>query len=850
MHHPHPPPQRYHQLGDLIIGAVVSHGTFISKPITLTEMPPPPLPEDLVILPKNYQHVLALAFAVKEINENPQFLCNLTLGFDIYDSYDDAGRTYQATMLLLSGKERLIPNYLCDIQNNLIGVIGGLESQISMHIATVLDIYKVPQLIYGAATVMNIKTPSLSFYQMVPQEELQYRGILALLQHFSWIWIGLLVMDNDNGERFIQSVVPLFSKNGVCFAFIERITKCNTDNNTVGGIEQASKLKAKTMSSKANVIVLYGESYSMVILRFLPYLSEIEDGTSKLKGKVWIMTAQVELTSLAFQSTWDTDIIHGALSFMLHSNHLPGFTSFVELRNPLDPKEDGFLRDFWQQTFECIFPNSGDKDYGNICTGEEKLDSIHGAVFETRMTGHSYSVYNAVYALAHAVRSMSSIRLKHRTKADIKREKPWNQQLWQLHHLLKGVSFNNSVGDEVFFNHNGELVAGLDVINWIVSTNQSFHRIKVGSVDPQAPSDKIFTLDESVITWNRWFNQAQPLSVCTESCLPGSSKQVKKGKPFCCYDCVPCPEGKISSQKDVNDCKKCSEREYPNKNRDFCISKAITFLSFEDPMGFSLTCLALFFSAITALVLQTFLKHHNTPIVKANNRGLTYTLLVSLLLSFLCALLFIGRPQKVTCLLRQTAFSIIFSVAVSCVLAKTITVVLAFMATKPGSRMRKWVGKRVANSIVTSCFLTQGVFCTMWLASSPPFPDIDMHSVTEEIVIGCNEGSVIMFYCVLAYMGFLAIVSFTVAFLARKLPDSFNEAKFITFSMLVFCSVWLSFIPTYQSTKGKYMVMVEIFSIIASSAGLLGCIFFPKCFIIILKPEWNNREQLIRRLKH
>ncbi|XP_029441473.1 extracellular calcium-sensing receptor-like [Rhinatrema bivittatum] len=336
-----------------------------------------------------------------------------------------------------------------------------------------------------------------------------------------------------------------------------------------------------------------------------------------------------------------------------------------------------------------------------------------------------------------------------------------------------------------------------------------------------------------------------PVSICSKSCGPGFRKAILEGQPACCFDCIPCSEEEFSNQTDATDCMKCLDEQWPTKRNDGCQERSIEFLSYQENLGMILAVTSMLGALVLAAILAVFIQNRHTPLVKANNRELSYLLLLALILCFGCSLVFIGRPTTPICMARQIVFGVLFAICISCLLAKTIMVVIAFRATKPNSNLRSWVGSRLPNALVISCSLVQVLICIIWLIVAPPFSQMNMKSQIGKIIIECNEGSVTAFWCMLGYMGILATISFIVAFIARKLPDSFNEAKFITFSMLIFIAVWLSFIPAYLSTRGKYTVAVEIFAILSSSAGLLGCIFFPKCYIILIRPDMNTKKFLM-----
>ncbi|XP_072254963.1 extracellular calcium-sensing receptor-like [Pyxicephalus adspersus] len=414
-----------------------------------------------------------------------------------------------------------------------------------------------------------------------------------------------------------------------------------------------------------------------------------------------------------------------------------------------------------------------------------------------------------------------------------------------------GNALNACTGNEDLFGiHN--------LYNDVSSLRTSYNVYTAVHVIAKALDDLMFCKEVEGSSWTGrcmgienlkpWQSQV-PISICSESCLPGFRKAPRRGEPICCFECVPCPQGEISNKTDAIDCSKCPWDMWPNIEKDQCLPKSIEYLSYSEPLGITLMATSLTSSMIPLSILKLFLQYKTTPIVRANNYSVSCILLLSLSLCFLCSLSFIGYPEREKCLLRQVAFGMAFALCVSCILAKTIMVVFAFMATKPGSSLKKMTSPHVSYMVIATGSLLQFLLCISWVVSAPPFPQHNTEIQPGIIVVECNENSPTAFWIMLGYLGLLASISFVVAFLSRTLPDNFNEAKFITFSMLAFLSVWISYIPASLSSKGKYTVAMEIFAIQSSSWALVICMFLPKCFIILFRPEMNSKKHLMGKDK-
>uniref|UniRef100_A0A4W6C6Q0 Olfactory receptor C family, g1 n=1 Tax=Lates calcarifer TaxID=8187 RepID=A0A4W6C6Q0_LATCA len=779
--------------GDVTIGGAFSiHSKITQPPLSFTEKPTRLTCSSVNL--REFRFAQTMIFAIEEINKSDFLLPNVSIGYRIYDNCGSTLSSMRAVMALMNGDE-WTAGKSCSGQSAVHAIIGESESSSTIVLSRTTGPFKIPVISHSATCeCLSSRKEYPSFFRTIASDFYQSRALAQLVKHFSWTWVGAVNSDSDYGNNGMAIFLTAAQEEGVCVEYTEKFHRAEP--------EKLMKVVEVIRKSTAQVIVGFLAHVEMNNLLEQLSLHNIT-GRQFIGVEAWI-TADSLVTPTSFS------VLGGSLGFAVQKANISGLDDFL-------------IKDFWERAFKCNERNGDSMTETAPCKENHDLVELKDYNDDVTELRYSINIYKAIYAVAYSLHSMLKCSNSQGCDKSVK------VTPWQVVESLKQVNFTIKNGDQVWFDSTGAAVARYEVVNWQRGSDGSVHFKPVGYYDASLPR-----------------GTELPLSVCSESCHPGTRKVLQKGKPVCCYDCLPCAEGEISnSNRYSNRCKKCPEEYWSNQNRDACIPKNVEFLSFTEVMGKILTFFTLFGSLLTLIVATLFVINKDTPLVKANNSELSFLLLFSLTLCFLCSLTFIGRPSEWSCMLRHTAFGITFVLCISCVLGKTIVVLMAFRATLPGSNVMKWFGPTQQRLSVLAFTLIQVVICILWLTINPPFPFKNMSHYKEKIILECALGSPIGFWAVLGYIGLLAVLCFVLAFLARKLPDNFNEAKFITFSMLIFCAVWVTFIPAYVSSPGKFTVAVEVFAILASSYGLLFCIFAPKCFIIVLKPELNTKKHLM-----
>ncbi|KAG8444633.1 hypothetical protein GDO86_009697 [Hymenochirus boettgeri] len=790
---------------------------------------------------RGFLRSLGMVHAIERINRL-NLLPGITLGYEIYDTCADASRGLQETMKLIANKD--LPysdlNAICNYTNyspHVKAVVGASYSEVSIAVARLLGPLLVPQISYGSsAAILSDKRRFPSFLRTVPSNVHMTGALAKLVRKFKWTYVGIISSDDDYGRSLLESLTVKFENIPICIAFKAKLP---ADIGNPGVNLKIKKTLYTIMQSPAEVIIL---ALNVPIVMEL-FMEVIKANISR----VWVATDNWS-TSREVAAMADIGRAGNILGFSFRNAEVEGFRTYLRTLHVPPNAANAFIEEYLDLRFECTDEYKEYKKCLNTtlqnCTKSEYLkiksplacsipnisvasdDYLESNI---ELDG-SYSAYLAVTAIEKALKKIlcpSTICYPNTTLSP-----------WQLLREIKDVQFFDH-NENIFFTDDGNVNIGYDLLSWYTA-NGSMQFQVVGKYDI---NNSYIYFNESLIVWNTP-DKKVPSSNCTKSCIPGQYKIHSDVR--CCYNCSDCTEGYYSEAYDMTECKKCSYYQWSKKGSAFCENRTIEYFQWTNPFAIVLSGFAIIGFLVVIIVGVGVLKHIDTPAVKKAGGIYICVMSISLLISFVSAGFFVGEPSNFSCHIRQPLYGISFTLCVSCILIKSFRIVLAFELGSRVTHNLKLTYQPAIVVIVLTAF--QVCVCVLWLLIRCPYVrNIDI--IPQTLILQCDEGSYFGYGIMLGYIGFLAFVCFFLAYKGRKLPDKYNECRFITFSMLMYLFVWFAFIPIYVTTNGKYVPAVQMVAILASNYGVLCCHLIPTCYIIFFKKDNNRRETYLESIR-
>ncbi|TKS77367.1 Taste receptor type 1 member 1 G-protein coupled receptor 70 [Collichthys lucidus] len=753
-----------------------------------------------------------MRFTVEQINNGTRqqrLLPGVKLGYQLYDSCSISA-TMLATLDLLehnSLTERegdKDPNY--NTSRGVLAVIGPDSSSKSFMPAFLLGSYLIPQISYQSSNEMlSNKLLYPSFHRTIPNDKNQVAAMIQTLVRFNWTWIALLASDNAYGRDGMQSLYEQASDYGICVAYQEVIPNLRPDT-----VQTMRNIVQNILKTKVNTIVVF--SSKVPLSKFMPYVLE-----HNVTDKVWIGSDDWAASSL-ISGIPGIQTIGTVIGVSIKFAIIPGFVEFE------------------RKVFEASLQHSDTDEVSDVsmnqsdeCLQSTDLYSLARMNFplEKHDITSSHNVYQAVYAVAHALHFALGC-----DSGQCQRRKvhPWEILFW-----LKQVNFTLD-NTSVYFDMNGDPPTGYDLTCW-VWRGKSWSLRDIGTFNPDPIT---LTIDADKIDWhNADYSKQIPLSICSPPC-PRGHKKLLTGQHTCCFDCQACPADTFLNINPTV-CQVCLPEEWSPEESEQCLSRTILLLDWDNPLSIAL----LFFLASCVLMTSSsaiiLLLNLSTPVAKSAGGRTCLLMLAALTAAAMSSLCHFGRPSPLACILKQPLFIFSFTVCLACITVRSLQVVCIFkFASKLPPAYDKWTKNHGPEFTIFFVSVTVLLMSVIRVAINPPKPSQDLDFYFDSIVLECSNTLSPGAGLELAYVALLSVLCFSFSYMGKDLPANYNEAKCVTFSLIVYKISWMTFFTIYFISRGPFTMAAYVFATLFSVLAFLGGYFLPKIYIIVLKPEMNT----------
>uniref|UniRef100_A0A8B9EQ79 Glutamate metabotropic receptor 4 n=1 Tax=Anser cygnoides TaxID=8845 RepID=A0A8B9EQ79_ANSCY len=527
------------------------------------------------------------------------------------------------------------------------------------------------------------------------------------------------------------------------------------------------------------------------------------------------------------------EVAEGSVTILPKRVSVKGFDRYFSSRTLDNNRRNIWFAEFWEENFHCKLSRHALKKGSSIkkCTNRERI----GQDSSYEQEGKVQFVIDAVYAMGHALHNMHKNLCPGKVGLCPRMDPVDGVELLKY---IRSVNFSGIAGTPVTFNENGDAPGRYDIYQYQIRNSTPEYKV-IGQW-----TDHLHLKVENML-WPGGGSQL-PSSICSLPCKPGERKKLVKGIP-CCWHCERC-DG-YQYQLDEFHCKRCHFNERPNENHTSCTPIPIIKLEWSSPWAVVPVFIAIVGIIATLFVVVTFVRYNDTPIVKASGRELSYVLLTGIFLCYATTFLMIAEPDLSTCSLRRIFLGLGMSISYAALLTKTNRIYRIFEQGKKSVSAPRFISPASQLVITFSLISLQLVGVCIWFIVVPSHSVIDYEDQRTTNphfargILKCDISDLSLI-CLLGYSMLLMVTCTVYAIKTRGVPETFNEAKPIGFTMYTTCIVWLAFIPiffgTSQSAEKMYIQTTTLTISVSLSASVsLGMLYMPKVYIILFHPEQN-----------
>uniref|UniRef100_A0A8C3NEY8 Uncharacterized protein n=1 Tax=Geospiza parvula TaxID=87175 RepID=A0A8C3NEY8_GEOPR len=751
----------------------------------------------------------ALRFAVEEINNSTTLLPNVTLGYEIYDTCSES-TNFHATLCALARKGRQDVQVLPSFQHyepQAVAVIGPDSSRLALTTAAVLSLFLIPEvsISYEASTeLLSLKQLYPSFLRTIPSDKQQVKAIFLLLQHFGWTWVVLLGSDDTYGRAGLDALQELLTASNVCVAYRGTLPANSDASNP-----ELHNLVQILTDVKVNVTVVFSTRG-----RVLPFFEVAVQ--RNITDMVWVAS---EDWSLA-QTVWQVPGIQtiGTVFGMAVEKPEP---TMLERFEAWKMWEEGAVAECGSSA-EAGRESAGSTrlDCTQCCTGCRALATVPD-MYDAQ---GSFSVYSAVYAVAHGLHDLLGCASGACSKGTV--------YPWQLLQNIKEVNFT-LYKSRISFDAHGDIRKGYDIVMWKwLGPKWASDVIGTFHVNPDRLS-----IDPGKILWH---TEDVPECCCLSACKPGEMR-LQQSRHKCCFSCVPCPPGTFLNTSDPFDCQACGLDEWAPAGSEVCFNRTIEFLSWSEPLSCALLALAVLLMLLITALAVLFALNASTPVVKSAGGKTCFLMLGSLACTCSSLFCYFGEPSRVACLLREPLFAISFTLFLSCVATRSFQILCIFkLNARWPALYEAWMRRQGPVLFVAASTAAQVALCVATEVASPSVPRREYGVRDERVMLECTRSAAAD--AATAYTLLLSAACFALSYAGTDLPAAYNEAKSLTVSLLLHLGCSAAVLCSHGTLRGQAETVARVLSALGTLAALLGGYFVPRAFVILLRPHQNTAE--------